>query len=288
MERITVKLPSFQSVGAGSTATCSIPIGGTYHQVLIAFAGFAISSMKEIRLGGNGRVMMRYVTTPIMEGGELSGGERLNTRNKYEGRGASSNNLLVLDFERYGIRTKLNQELTGIGTGFKPSHPEYRKAGGLGVELSELTLEIDLKSTISGTPVLSARAIKSDPRPLGLFKKVITYFHSAPAAGPYEISSIIPGELINKVYAISDKISGLKVEVEQNLKFDRLKAENNLIQSDGVRTPQTALVVFDPSETGNGSDALPTKGVQDLRITYEMSEAAPIPIVVEYIGVLSL
>lgn len=283
MSKITTRMPSFESVAAGSTATARLPIGATYEQLLISYSGttFDLSHITEIRVVGNGKTMMRYPTV-----GAISGGQLLDKINQYEGRAAAAG-ILVLDFNRFGIRTRTNEELTGIGTGMSPSHPKYKTAGGTGVELSTLYLEIDIKAT-AVAPVLASKAIQSPFRPMGLVKKVRHFIYTAGGAGDVEISDLPRGDLINKMYVHSTDINSMKVETDRNVRFERNKAENELVQGDGVRVPQAGMYVFDPSEIGNGSEALPTFGVQDFRLTFDMAAGGSLPITVEYVGVLEL
>jgi hypothetical protein len=283
MPKITTKMPSAESVAAGSTATFRLPIGATYEQLLLSYSGttFDLSHMSEIRLVGNGKVIMRFATV-----GAKSGGQVLDMFNQYEGRAAAAG-VLVLDLVRFNIRTRANEELTGLGTGYTPAMAGYKEMGGLGVELSTLYLEIDIKATASN-PVLSAKAVQSPKRPLGVIKKVRQFTYSAGGAGDYEISDLPRGDLINKIYIHSTNVNSLKIETDRNVRFERNKAENELIQSDGVRVPQTGLFVYDPSEIGNGSEALPTRNVQDFRVVLDMAAAGQVPVTVEYIGAMEL
>lgn len=283
MAKITTKMPSAESVAAGSTATFRLPIGATYEQLLISYSGttFDLEHMTELRLVGNGKTIQRYPTV-----GSDSGAEVLDKFNQFEGRNAA-NGILVLDLNRFGIRTRVNEELTGLGTGMKPSDAGYKEKGGLGVELSTLYLEIDIAATAEA-PVLSAKAVQSPKRPLGLIKKVRHFIYNAAASGEYEISDLPRGDLINKFVVHSADVSALKLETDRNIRFERTAAENSLIQADGVRAPVSGLYVFDPSEIGNGSEALPTVKVQDFRITLSMSSAGSVPVTVEYMGALEL
>lgn len=284
MSKITVKLPSAESVSPGSTASFRLPIGATYEQVITTYSGttFNLSHMAEIRVVGNGKTIMRFPTI-----GAKSGGQVLDAWNQFEGR-AAANGVLVLDFNRFGIRTRANEELTGLGTGFKRNKrnaERYRALGGTGVELSTLYLEIDIKST-AVAPVLSAKAVQSPRRPLGLIKEVRAFGYTANASGDFEISDLPRGDLINKFGIFSADVNAVKVETDRNVRFERTTAENELIQSDGVRVPQAGLWVYDPSEIGNGSEALPTKRVQDLRVTVDMAAPGAVPVLVEYLGTL--
>lgn len=283
MPKITSKMPSFESVAAGSTGTVRLPIGATFEQLLIAYSGtnFDLTHMSEIRVVGNGKTLMRFPTV-----GANSGGVVLDSINQYEGRAAASG-VLVIDFNRFGIRTRANEELTGLGTGMSPNESNYKAMGGTGVELSTLYVEIDIAGT-AVAPALAAKAIQSPKRPMGIIKKVRHFIYNAAAVGEFEIADLPRGDLINKLTIHNANVTNLKISTDRNDRFERTQAENELIQTDGGRVPQAGLFVFDPSEIGNGSEALPTRGVQDLRLTLTMGAAGAVPVTVEYLGALDL
>ena len=41
--RFTLKMPSMTSVVAGTTATCNLPIGRRFHELLLAYAGITLA-----------------------------------------------------------------------------------------------------------------------------------------------------------------------------------------------------------------------------------------------------
>ncbi len=102
---LTRKMPSFSGVGAGQTATCRLPIGLSYHNLLLTYSGATLAQLNEGRLVANGEVIQRLV--------ELT---KLDTFNQFEGRAAASG-VIVLDFDRYNLNTRPARELTKIGTG---------------------------------------------------------------------------------------------------------------------------------------------------------------------------
>jgi hypothetical protein len=260
-----------------------MPIGETYNQVLLQLTDIALSDIEEIRVVGNGEPMMRYITA-----NGKSAGEWLNIINQFEGRSASADGLLIIDFERYGLRTREQQETSAIGTGYAPSRTGYKEMGGLGIELSTLSLELDLKSTIAGSPAISGKAVQSPSRPLGKFKRILPFLFTANAVGANEISELarVNSNAISKLFALTPNVNNLKIETNQVIQFDRSKTENKLLQNDGVRAHQATMFVYDPSEAGNGREILQTAGVTDLRLTYDMSATGSLPVVVEYVGVL--
>lgn len=266
--KLSRQMPSFEGVAAGATATLRLPVGLSYEQLLISYAGATLAQLTDIRLVANGKTMMRF-----------AGGSRLDVLNKFDGRGAAAG-VLTLDFTRYGLRTRQAEELTVLGTGIAPSQD-------FPVSLSTLALEIDIAAAAVG-PVLSARAMQSAPRPLGLVKQVREYTYNAPAAGEYEISDIPKGPLFNRVFFHSANITALRVERDNYTVFERTKAENDLVQADGVRVPQAGVFVFDPTETGLGAESLETLGVHDLRFVLTMSAAGAVPVTVEALAPLGV
>ncbi|MEG9862957.1 MAG: major capsid protein P2 [Flavobacteriales bacterium] len=267
--KTTRRMPSFESVSGGATATLRMPIGLTYHQLLINYSGITLAQMDEIRLIANGQLVRRYTS-----------GEQLDNINQFQGR-AAANGILIFDFERYGLNTRAARELTAFGTGVEQD-PQ---------RVTTLTLEIDINSAAT-SPVLSAEAIQSNATVLGAINLVRNFSYNAPSVGEYEISDLPKGNLINQARFENANISKIKVERNNYIIFERSKAENDLIQSDGKRVPTAAAYVIDPTEVGDGAEGLATRNVQgqvvqDLRFVLTMSAAGDVPLCVDYIGGLS-
>jgi len=260
------QMPSFMGVAAGSTATLSLPIGVSYDQLYITYSGVTLAQMTGIRVVANGKPFMR-----------LDSGERLDTLNVFDGR-AAADGVIALDFTRFGLRTRAAEELTTLGTGL-------RSADTKAVEVSTLTVEIDIAAGASA-PALSARALQSPPQALGYIKHLRVFNYSPSASGEFEISDIPKGHLFNKVHFASADINSLRIERDRFVVFERNAAENQLIQSDGVRVPQSGIFTYDPTEQGNGGEMLETRGVQDLRFMLEMSAGGSVPVIVESIAPL--
>jgi len=60
--KLTRTMPSFEGVAANSTATCRLPLGLTYNQIMLAYGGtsFTPADMTEIRLVANGKPVQRW------------------------------------------------------------------------------------------------------------------------------------------------------------------------------------------------------------------------------------
>jgi hypothetical protein len=119
-----------------------------------------------------------------------------------------------------------------------------------------------------------------------LIRHIREFGYSAPASGEYEISDIPKGHLFNTIHFHSGNITSLRIERDGYTLFERTAAENQLIQTDGKRTPQSNVFSVDLTELGNGSESLVTKGVQDLRFVLTMSGSGSVPVTLESIGPL--
>ena len=267
MPKTTRKLPGFEGAVAGQTATLRLPIGRTYHQILIDYSGVTLAQLNEMRLVANGDVYHRIT--------ELT---RLDTFNKFEGRSAAAGTI-IFDFDRFNMRNRAAEEIYALGTGVLE---DPRK-------ITTLQLELDIDAAAIGT-VVSARAVQSNPRPSGLVLKTRQYNYNAAAAGEFEISDLPKGEKINKIYFgghTANVYTSIEVERDNTILFSRTVAQNEQLQSDGVRTPQADFVVYDPTELGN-DEFLETRGVQDLRFRLNVTNAGAIPVIVESIGTVDV
>lgn len=271
--KTTRSMPSFNGVAASSTATLNLPIGLTYHSLLITRGGtFTMAHITEIRLKANGRQI-----------GTITGSD-LDSINQYEGK-AAAGATFRLDFDRFNLKTRAGNELTAIGTGYKQvldvNASDYNPT-----PITNLQLEIDIGAATS--PTLSAKAIQSGPKPMGQIIKRRKFVYSPSAAGDFEISDLPKGDLIDKIMikAAADNLDELKLDRDNFRVFDRTEAENELIQTDGVRVPQANWFMLDPSEIGNGAEAI-ISAVQDFRLICTMSAADTLTIYVDYIGGLT-
>jgi len=276
--KLTRNMPPFEGVAASQTATARLPIGLTYHQVYVLLGNTAAGpgpeeiDISEIRVVANGETIQR-----------IAGGAILDSYNQFDGRAAfpaqGTAGYLTIDFDRYALRTRAGEELTALGTGM----------AGDPNPVTTLSLEIDINSGAT-SPTLSAVARQSVPQPLGLIKKVRTFNYSAGGAGDLEISTLPKGDLINRIFfgESANNTTNLRVERDNFTVFQRSATLNSLIQSDGVRVPQSGYYVYDPTETGDGAEGLVTQGVNDLRFILTTDGAIDYTVGVEYIGTIDI
>ena len=276
--KTTRKGQSFESQGKGMTAVSRLPIGLSFERILIPFTGVTLAEMTEVRLVANGETIRTFRSAA-----------KLETQNRFDGM-AATNGILVLNLVRHGLRTRAGEELTKIGTGA----PRNNNAGSPAYNPNPITtfaVEIDVDAGATNPPVFGVPKLHQDlPAPTGAIVKSKQYTYSPTGAGVFEIADLPKGELINRVffYTPNNKIDSLEVERDNFVSFSRSTAENQLLQSEGQRVPQTGLWVYDPTENGNGSEGLPTANVHDLRFRLEMSAAETVEVVVETLSLLKV
>jgi hypothetical protein len=272
--RIEVRMPSPEGVGAGQTATFRLPIGRRYHSLQIEYSGtdFTLAHMTEIRVLANGKVIQRF-----------SGTER-DALNQFDGLAAASG-ILVIPFDRVGLKLQQAEEETALNTG--SVNPET------GYVVNSVAVEIDIASA-ADAPVLSMTASQSDQLPggPGTVLHVLRPTKNPTGAGVFEISDLPRGTrtsiALNRITFIpsANDISKLVVERDSRTIFERSKALNERVQSNGVRTPQSGYHVIDTTEGGYGGQPIGLLGAADYRYKLTMTGAADITILAEYLGQL--
>ena len=184
--QLTRRAPGWDGNIVGpTTVTLRLPIGLTYHQVHTEYTFNAgalalADAVQEVRVVANGKPIWNIQAS------------ELDTYNKYNGRSAAgtvAGGILVIDFDRFGLRMRSSEELTSLGSGF----------GKDPTPLTTLTIELDLKAAVTaGT--LATRLQQSESRPLGLFKKLRRYVNAYTGSGTFEIDDFPKGDLINAVF----------------------------------------------------------------------------------------
>ena len=268
MGLMTTKMPSFNGVAAGQTASVRITQGWSYHQFLLAYSGVTLAQINEIRQVINGDVYRRWV-----------GADLLDAFGKFDGRAAAAG-VLTLECRRTGLKNRNNQDITVIGTGMPRSETNP-------VPVNTMQFEVDIDAA-AAAPVLSMKARHSGPSATGAILQIRRKMYTAPGAGQFEISDLHQrGETINRIFFMTAQINELEIKRNHTSIFQRLKAENSLVQSDGARTPDdAAMFVFDPSEEGFGLEFLETAGAQELQFYLDMAAGATFAVYIETIGPL--
>jgi len=273
---LTKKLPSFEGVAPGQTATLRLPAGHTYHGLLIAFSGTAIDTddLDAVRVYANGKLIQTF------------DGEKLDAINQYDGLAdATTNKILRVPFERVGLVTRINREATAIAFPGR-NNPQ---------PINNMTVEVDIAATADASVALTAKAMVSPARDfkgnVPTIMEVRKFGYDPGGSGEFEISDLPRVGAISRIVfdSPSATINSILVELDGFEYFNRTKAENEAVQADGVRTPQAGLYVFDTTEQGYGDDAIVLKrpdgmdAVNDFRITLDMAGAGHVDAIVYYL-----
>jgi len=273
--KLFTDLPAFQGVAEGQEATLNLPLGETYHGILLKRGGgtFNHDHMVSIVLKINGK--------PIQD---LTG-VHLDDMNAFDGAAVGNNTtgLSYISFERLGLDTQAMREATAIGTRDllqpDPAQPNYNP-----VRIKTMTLHI--KITGATSPTLSAKARLSGGRVLGAIKKIRKFSLSFTGAGKKEVSDIPLGDQINRIWLFAEggHLTDVTLTRDRFEVFNRTELENDFIQADGVKAPVGNLFVLDPTELGAGMEAIVTRGVEDFRLGLTNSQSENITMYVEYLG----
>ena len=269
MSRPFLKLPSFDGVAAGQTATLKLPIGFRYHQLFISYAGVTLAQLTEIRVLANGKLLQRFSAT-----------ER-DILNQFDGRPAAAG-ILVLPFDRYGMKNRAAEEETALNTGVADSR---------GIAINSLHIEIDIDAA-AAAPVLSAKAERSAPVPDGPGLLPFIYkMNRSVDVGEFSISDIPYGRLetqaLEKMMLTTTAITSVRVERDTFPVIERTIAENDLVQTEGVRVPVAGYEFIDFTERGYAANLLGLVGLNDFALRMDVTGAGNIPMIVQYAGALN-
>lgn len=264
----SLKLRRFEGVGKGQTAVLMMPIGNTYNDLLINYSGVTLAKINEIRLVVNGDVVDRYLS-----------GQQLQDFNTYRGM-KSTAGILHYTFERPELLERASRAISALGTGLTDDPNR----------INTLQLEIDIDASATN-PQLSATAIQSPPSFSGIVRKTRHFYYDSAQAGEYQINDIPRGEIIDRIYFKAVDAAGAKVDISEiqvqlneEIKWQRTKKENEHIQKNGVRQVNGDWFVFDPSEMGYGDEGLDTRGLNRMEFRLTLPAACRVTASVEYFG----
>ncbi len=273
MARITKRMPTPTGVGADETALCKLPIGNRFHRLFLIYSGVTLAQMNEIRVLANAKTIHRY-----------SGTER-DVLNQFRGKDAAAG-ILEIPFDRQDLLTRKGMEETAINTG--DTNPNN------GQIITALNLEIDIDAA-AASPSFQVYAEMSD-RLRGVGPGTVLHIkkhtRSAAGAGELEVADLPFNQRtamgLNACFIkpSANDISKLVVERGLYKVYERTKALNEMIQSDGFRVPQAGWHAIDFTENRYGGNTLNLVGYQDFRYLLDMTGAANLTMISEYMGQL--
>lgn len=262
--RLTQRMPSLSNVTAGGTATLNMPIGRTYEKLVLAYSGVTRAQMKDIKLVIDGKPVVEYKDA-----------DQLAALNAYYGRHDAAG-FITLWFVRPEMSALEQRRVTGLGTG---------DAQGNGrIQTLQLEVEIDGAAT---APVITASALQSDPRALGMINKVKRFTYSSATAGTFEIDNIPKGPRLMAVHFIKTADDVSRVEVEQNSRkiVEGDKGLLQYLQNESGRTPQAGILAVDWTQEGDIYQSIVTdpQRIQDQRFRLTLDTSGQVEVLVEYL-----
>lgn len=274
-QRIYKKVQAPEGVAPDQTATVKFAIGSKYHDCALV-TNMNLADMTEIRLIANNKTIHRYTAT------------RRDLMNRFYGLpafdNASGKGVLFIPFDRKALKVRTMEELTGINTGV---------AGENGEKISALYLEVDIAAgAVAPTLDVYATVSAATADGVGTVMHVTTHNRTAAGSGELEVSDLPFNQptaaALNAAFLFPSANDMNKIIVERGLYkvFERTKQINEYLQQIGERVPQAGMQVVDFTENGYGANALDLRGYQDFRYRLDMSGAATITFVSEYLGIL--
>lgn len=273
-----LKMPDANTVAANTRAVFNLPIGYTYHQLILTMGGttFTQAHIDSMRLKMNGAVEK-----------ELGSGTHRQAMNQFNRKVAVTNNQLVIDFERPGVHYPESRMLTVIGTGYEPTGKPAEVAKQKLQELSTLQLEVDIGGATA--PTLELHAMVSGAQKLGAVERITSNVYSIPS-GTWQITDLPRASskygLLDKVVIAHSNVTSMEIKVNRETLQELTPNRASLIQSNGVRTAQSGYFIWDSTQEGLGSQQINLENAQDFELKGTSSGADTITVYAHYIGTL--
>lgn len=283
IETIRAQMPAFATAHvAGQTSQIRLPVGGyVYHELALLYSGVTLAQM-ELRLKANGIIVHEY-----------SGVERdtINQFDKLVGADAahptSGTGILVLPMERVGLDTKNSRYRTALNTNTVADNDNFPT-------IKQLELEVDIASgaaspSLQLLPALVSKPLFSGP---GDMLYVRRHTRSFSGAGTYKISDLpfrnfaaLKLNRLHFVASVSDAITEIKVHRNLAIIDERIRAHNELINSNGgIRANQSGWVTYDRTADGVGNDLVDVMNINNFDVELSLNAACSITLIAETIG----
>lgn len=266
MTRLLKKMPTPQGIGAGQTASVTLPLGLTYERLNIVANVNDGSNDVAVPIGDWGTYFgeMRL----LVDGDakiQIAAGD-LASLNLYYGQSMVAG-VLPLFLSRPWMRTIDGEDQTAYGT-----------AGNI----ASFSLELDIKSGVTVNSI-EVYAVQSAGRPFGPHLRIQRYVHTQGVAGDAEIADIVRGPYaMLALHATTAGISDVEVHVDQR----KMHESTRLLRAAHLdvigRVPQATFTHLDFVTENRLSEALPM-AVQDFRIKATFTQTGNISVYAESI-----
>lgn len=266
--RDRIKLPSVSNVTSGGNFTLEVPLGKTIDKVYFVLGGdLTPAKVTDIKCLIGGKAIQEFASL-----------EQLDLEiNKYYGRDFGRADLVTWWFNTPEYDNNDQRRTTGLGT-----------AQGV----STLHFEGKIAAT-SLNPQLTAYAVLSDARPLGLINIVRRFPRSFATAGQMEIDNLPRRGRIKAIHLIKSDVSSVEVVADKQTKFEFTKVLAQHEQKEYKRFPRAESTVVEFTSEGDIYQSLAMTGVinqqpwqiQDFRVKPTIDSAGTVDVLVEYLAV---
>lgn len=259
MSRMVKKMPSFNTVTAGETATCNLPVGLTYDAILlnVATAGTALteaqmrSFIDEVRIVVDGDVKITASGAELLD---------INKNNKVK----ITDGVFPIIFSDPNARTPNGESDMAWGT----------------ADVSTFSVEVDLNSSWT-SPTLKAKAEQSAPTPLGLHKTLRRFGRVAGGTGVIEEANLPRGGYgLVALHYTTANIGNVEVEINNKIVHESDAEDRAFLQEKNGYAPQAGVTHIRMLNTRRVSDSVPLN-VQDFRVRTDHTDTGSYNILME-------
>lgn len=249
---ITRKMPSFNGVQAGATATLNLPLVLSYYGWLInlndngANNALDLAKFPKITIRGDGRELYTVSAADL---------DKMNRHDNLPQVDVAANggHLLYLPMIRHRMLQWEMQTYTVIGAGL-PQNMDASNTFFNPNPLQTLQMEIEIASTAS-SPSVSALGIQGGVAPLGNLMKRRKFNYSATGTGNYEISDLPKGDLMDRIWIDNAaSIDSVTLERDNFIVYERTREQNEFLQLAGVRGPKNPILSSFPAVPATFAD----------------------------------
>jgi hypothetical protein len=271
-KRRIVRLPAFNSVAAGSRATCALPVGARkYHKVFVEYKdgtgnqAALEADLSTVRLLVNGRPQREHTVAEI------------NVLNAFRGRSFQTGTVQI-HLSEPTARTLAGEEILGWGTN----------------NLATFSLEIDIAAGATAPALVAYAEIEDSVENLGAILKVRRGTYQASGATTLAIRDLPrdPSEAYARFHAFTSAATAVQLKADADIIVETITRA--LLLKHYASRPQetimqTNVLTLDLMSSTQVTDVLPmlrTDGrlVQDFPLEITLSGAATFALLTEVVG----
>lgn len=285
MPIITQKLPSFNAIAPGSTASLKVPATVTYAAIDIQVTHDVTGTPTLMSLAD---MKTKIARVRLMIDGHAAWnitGKNLVEYNAYYNLNADDGSgILSLVFAHGYLDNPMNEDALALGTAVKAN----------GKPVQNVTVEVELASDVVA-PKLEATATvyTGANQPLGKFIQLEDTHYSAGGVGKFEISDLPvvgQGVGIKALHITTDKISHVEMKANNSIlhEFNREVNAAVIKRRTGRTLGRTEQAGYTHIDVGGNrlGDIVDTSGFRDFRMKLEMTEATAFTVLHELVVTL--